>query len=89
MVANAIFTPPPAIPPLALRPRQAAAALGISERLLQDWSKDHGLPCIRLGQVVLYPVDEVRRWLSEQATTSEPVPPCPAPSPLHRQSAKP
>ena len=41
----------------------AAAALGISERLLQDWVKQHGLPCVRIGQTILYPVDEVRQWL--------------------------
>lgn len=64
MATNPLFTPaPPAIAPLALRPRDAAAALGISERLLQDWAKNHGLPCVRLGQIVLYPVEEVRAWL--------------------------
>ena len=66
MATNPLFTTAPAVAPLALRPRDAAAALGISERLLQDWAKTHGLPCIRLGQVVLYPVDEVREWLRAQ-----------------------
>ena len=64
MTANPLFqSPAPPLVQLALRPRDAAAALGISERLLQDWAKNHGLPCVRLGQVVLYPVDEVRAWL--------------------------
>ena len=66
MATNPLFTTAPAVAPLALRPRDAAAALGISERLLQDWAKTHGLPCLRLGQVVLYPVDEVRAWLRSQ-----------------------
>jgi excisionase family DNA binding protein len=66
MVTNPLFTTAPAAAPLALRPRDAAVALGISERLLQDWAKTHGLPCVRLGQVVLYPVDEVRAWLRAQ-----------------------
>ena len=67
MVANPLFNTPPAIAPLALRPRDAAAALGISERLLQDWAKQQALPCIRIGQVVLYPVDEIREWLRRRA----------------------
>lgn len=74
MVANALFNTTPAITPLALRPRDAAVALGISERLLQDWAKEHGLPCLRLGQVVLYPVDEVRQWLREKVLGNTPPP---------------
>jgi excisionase family DNA binding protein len=66
MATNPLFTTALAAAPLALRPRDAAVALGISERLLQDWAKTHGLPCVRLGQVVLYPVDEVRAWLRAQ-----------------------
>ena len=71
MVANALFNESPVIPPLALRPRDAALALGISERLLQDWARLHGLPSVRLGQVVLHPVDELRQWLRERALAGE------------------
>jgi hypothetical protein len=71
MVANALFETSPPIPPLALRHRDAAVALGISERLLQDWAKHHGLPCMRLGQVVLYPVDEIRQWLRARTFAGE------------------
>jgi excisionase family DNA binding protein len=71
MATNPLFTTAPAVEPLALRPRDAAVALGISERLLQDWAKAHGLPCLRLGQVVLYPVDEVRRWLRAQSLAEQ------------------
>lgn len=40
---NPLFeSPPPAIGPLALRPRDAALALGVSERLLLEWRKNHG-----------------------------------------------
>lgn len=74
MVANNLFNQAAAITPLALRPRDAAVALGISERLLQDWAKEHGLPCVRLGQIVLYPVDEVRQWLRERALGNTPPP---------------
>lgn len=53
--------------PLALRPREAAKALGIGERLL--WSKTNAgeIPHVRLGKAILYPVAELERWLSEQA----------------------
>lgn len=50
-------------PRLALRAREAAEALGISERLLWDWTHGEGVPHVRIGNVVLYPVSEVRQWL--------------------------
>ena len=55
-------------PRLALRPREAAKALGIGERLL--WSKTNSgeIPSVRIGRSVLYPIRELERWLSEQAT---------------------
>ena len=52
------------IDPLALRPHDAAVALGISERLLHDWTTQHGLPCVRVGGVKLYPVDMIKTWLA-------------------------
>lgn len=64
MKNNPLFESPTSpITPLALRPRDAAAALGVSERLLLDWRKNHGLPYVRLGETVLHPVDELREWL--------------------------
>ncbi len=53
-------------PRLALRPKDAAKALGIGERLL--WSKTNAgeIPHLRIGKAILYPVAELRRWLSEQ-----------------------
>lgn len=56
-----------ATPKLALRPREAAKALGISERLL--WSKTNSgeIPHLRIGKAILYPVDVLRDWLKAQA----------------------
>ncbi|MBN2129815.1 MAG: helix-turn-helix domain-containing protein [Sedimentisphaerales bacterium] len=52
---------------MAMRPREAAKALGISDRLLWKWT-DRGLvPHIRLGKAILYPVDSLRDWLQRQA----------------------
>ena len=52
---------------LALRPKQAAKALGIGERLL--WSKTNAgeIPHLRIGRAVVYPVDLLNAWLAEQA----------------------
>ncbi len=46
---------------LALRPAEAAAALGIGERTLRQILPE--LPHVRVGGVVLLPVDALRGWL--------------------------
>jgi excisionase family DNA binding protein len=56
--------------PLALRPRQAAAALNISARTLWTLTRRGEVPCVRVGRAVLYGVDDLRRWLAKQATTA-------------------
>ena len=50
---------------LSLRPAEAAAALGLSERALRGLLPR--LPHLRAGTAVLVPVDSLRRWLDEQA----------------------
>lgn len=60
----------PETPCLAMRPREAAKALGISERLLWEWTDRDAVPHVRLGRVILYPVDSLRDWLQEQAASS-------------------
>lgn len=52
--------------PLALRPKEAAKALGIGPRLLWTMTNRGEIPHVRLGRAVLYPVDALRRWLVEQ-----------------------
>jgi hypothetical protein len=57
---------------LALRPRDAAKALGMSARTLWGLSAPRGpIPCLRVGhgkrQTVLYPVADLQTWLSRQA----------------------
>jgi excisionase family DNA binding protein len=39
---------------LLLTPRQAAAALSISERTLWQLTRDRALPCVRIGRSVRY-----------------------------------
>ena len=61
--------------PLALRPRDAAKALGISPRLLWQLTKDGHVPCVRVGsgkrQTVLYPVQDLQAWLTRKANVAE------------------
>ena len=52
---------------LALRPVEAAAALGISERKLRDLLPR--LPHVRLDGGVVLPVDQLRKWLADRAET--------------------
>jgi excisionase family DNA binding protein len=53
--------------PLAVRSREAAKLLGISERLMWEWTRSEGVPHCRIGGVVLYPVEELRAWLAERS----------------------
>ena len=57
---------------LALRPHEAAKALGISPRTLWAQTSPRGpIPCIRVGSgksgCVLYSTDELKLWLNQQA----------------------
>jgi excisionase family DNA binding protein len=60
-------------PCLAVRPRVAAKALGVSERTLWEWTNRGIVPHVRLGKAILYPVDSLRDWLRQrtQATVAE------------------
>ena len=76
-MSNALLHPntEPATPCLALRPREAAAALGVSERTLWTWTREGTIPHVRRGKTVLYPVDVLRDWLDEQAKGKVPAAP--------------
>ncbi len=66
MFADPAKTPKPA--PLALRPREAAKALGIGVRLLWDQTAPRGpIPCVRLGSAVIYPVALLQTFLATEA----------------------
>ena len=55
---------------LALRPKEAALALGLSERKLRELLPE--LPHVRRGGVLLFPVESLRQWLEEQARRGTP-----------------
>ncbi len=54
---------------LALRPKEAAEALGIGERTLRQILPE--LPHVRVGGAVLLPVDGLRAWLNDQAKAEQ------------------
>ena len=58
---------------LALRPQEAAAALGISPRKLWQLTADGEVPCVRLGSgnrgAVLYAVSDLEAWLQNRSET--------------------
>jgi excisionase family DNA binding protein len=56
---------------LALRPRDAARALGVSERTLWTLTKQGQVPHLRLGKAVRYPVHLLRQWMEERAVAGE------------------
>ncbi len=57
----------PETPTLALRPKEAAAALGISPRLLWQLTNCGRIPHLRLGRAVVYPVAGLAAWLEAEA----------------------
>lgn len=63
--------------PLALRPRDAAKALGISPRLLWQLTHDGRIPCVRVGdgkrRAVLYLVAVLETWLTREASARQAV----------------
>ena len=56
----------PEIPALALRAKQAAAALSIGTRKLWVLTNQGRIPHLRVDGMVLYSVDALRAWLNEQ-----------------------
>lgn len=53
--------------PLALRARDAARLLGISERSLWSLTKCGDVPHVRIGRTVTYPVEALRAWLKKRS----------------------
>ena len=50
---------------LALRPKEAAEALGVCEKTLRKWMRDAGLPYRRVDGVVLIARRALETWLEE------------------------
>jgi predicted DNA-binding transcriptional regulator AlpA len=57
----------PPIPRLALRPREAAIALGMSEKAVWDRSWPRGdIPAVKLGSRVVYFVHQLQAWADKE-----------------------
>lgn len=59
------------VPRIALRREEAAEALGVSDRTLWTWTKAGDVPHVRIGGVVMYPVDGLRDWLASRQNGNE------------------
>ena len=57
-----------ALTPLSLRPREAAAMLGISVSTLERLTKAGDIPRVKFGNTVLYTVESLKRWLKSHET---------------------
>ena len=57
-----------ALTPLSLRPREAAAMLGISVSTLERLTKAGEIPRVKFGNTVLYTVESLKRWLKSHET---------------------
>lgn len=61
---------PAPVAPLLLTPREAAAALSISERSLWALTKSGEVPAVKFGRSVRYSVETLRRIIAERQATS-------------------
>lgn len=57
--------------PMALRPREAARTLGVSERWLWEKTKFGEIPCVKAGRCTLYPVTLLEEWLRRRAAEQQ------------------
>jgi hypothetical protein len=48
--------------PVFLSKGALAAHYGVSQRTIRTW-REHGLPGVRVGREVMYPLDECDRWI--------------------------
>ncbi len=59
--------PTPEPPRLAYRAREAATALGMSEKALWDRTSPRGdIPAVKIGSRVLYFVHQIQGWADEE-----------------------
>ncbi len=71
-VPDATPDPIDPVPRIALRPAQAAKAMGVSKRLLGTLERAGKVPSVRFGRAVVFPVAALRRFLDEQAQQKGP-----------------
>jgi excisionase family DNA binding protein len=72
-VLGALGTQTPA-PRLALRPLEAADALGVDRTTLYRWARDGRIRFARIAGTTLVPMTEIDRILAAPQPTSQPMP---------------
>lgn len=59
--------------PLAVDEYQAAAMLGISERTLWEYRNSGEIPIVRIGRLVRYSVDDLRKFIESKRVEKLPL----------------
>ena len=54
---------------LALRPKEAAEALGVSLGTLRKWMRDESLPYFRVDGAVRIPVGTLEEWIADRLSS--------------------
>lgn len=67
-----VRTTPPAPEPIALRLKDAARAVGVSDRHLSDYIRDGSLPSVRLGGALLILKADLVDFLKARRTPAMP-----------------
>jgi predicted DNA-binding transcriptional regulator AlpA len=57
------------IDPILIDANAAANALGICSKTVWSLTKNNDLPCVRIGQRVLYDPHDLREWVAQQKVT--------------------
>jgi excisionase family DNA binding protein len=57
---------------ILLKPREAAASLGISARLLWSMTKAEQIPHVRIGRLVRYSTTSLQEWIAKIETGKQP-----------------
>lgn len=58
-------------PALLLTPQQAAETLAISQRKLWGLTASGEIPSLKIGRLVRYPVNDLKRWIDSQKKGGE------------------
>jgi excisionase family DNA binding protein len=58
--------------PFLLKAREAARRLAISERYLYQLTSSGEVPCVRVGKLVRYSVETLRKWIKERESVEHP-----------------
>jgi excisionase family DNA binding protein len=65
-MATPFYRPPAAAEPLALRPREAAASLGVSVKTLERLTKSREIGSVSIGRCRVYEVAELQAYLQSR-----------------------